>query len=319
MGLIESWKDGLVKKGRRELRQVPEKYCWSSGLYCSRNGYLARRFYNIADRTWTWGEPIELALEYKSGEMGLHLAGRGFVPLGTIICRAAESNGAVLRVGKRRQKTAQHLRWDGGEEDDAEDQTPLDGETWSALQYRCGIVPCGDGYAISNKGRLRNPEGLVTKGILYAGSRWASVKGGLLVNLLIAAGLQDEPEASPPCIKMAYDCLMSGHDPEFMLAVTNAKLSSLWSYYCRAVPFAIPSDLAMVWTELVPHDLVRVLHDLRREVNPVLGGALNELMPIVLQRIGDDSEFHDSELQFEQLRFARTCILATTDVESEEE
>ena len=72
----------------------------------------------------------------------------------------------------------------------------------------------------------------------------------------------------------------------------------------------------MVWTELVPEDLVRVLQDLRREANAVLGGALTELMPVVLQRIGDDSEFHDSELQFELLRFARTCILATTDVES---
>ena len=139
------------------------------------------------------------------------------------------------------------------------------------------------------------------------------------MNLMVAAGLQEEPQPSPPCIKLAYDCLMSGCDPEFMLGTTNAKLSTLWSYFCRAVQFAVPSELVMVWTELVPHDLVRVLHDLRREANAVLGGPLTELMPVVLQRIDEDSEFHDSELQFELLRFARTCILATTDVESEEE
>ena len=317
MGLIV-WPSGLLRRGRRELRQVPEKYVWSSGLYCSRNGYLARRFYNIADGTWTFGEPIELAMEYKSGEMGLHLAGRGFVPLGTIICmawrrRAAESNGAVLRVGKRRQKTAQHLRWDGGEEDDEEDQTPLEGETWSALQYKCGVIPCnGDGgYAISNQGRLRNPEGLVTKGILFAGSRWGAVDG-LLVDLLVAAGLQEEREASPPCIKMAYDCLMSGHDPESMLPVTNAKLSSLWSYYCRAVEFAKPSDLKMVWTELVPPELVDALKNLKRQGNPVWGASLTDLMPVVQSRIPQESTFHDSQYQMEMLRFARMCLAATS-------
>ena len=144
MGLIES--DGLVKKGRRELRQVPQKHTWSSGLFCSRNGHLVRRFYNVADGSWMFGEPIELALQFKTGKIGLHLQGHGFTPLETIICmawrrRGTDSNGEVLRVGKRRQKIAKHLRWNGGEEDDAEDQTPLEGETWWSIDAEsCRVV-----------------------------------------------------------------------------------------------------------------------------------------------------------------------------------
>ena len=188
MGLIE-WPDGLIKRGRRELRQVPEKYVGAVGCTAVAMDIWLVGSTTVADGTWTFGEPIELALEFKSGKMGLHLQVAGSLRWRPSYAWRGDAEGPSQTAkccgwanGGRRRR--QHLRWDGGGEDDAEDQTPLEGETWSALQYRCGIVPCGVGYAISNKGRLRNPEGRVTKGFLYAGSRWASATvDGLLVNL----------------------------------------------------------------------------------------------------------------------------------------
>jgi len=234
MGLLV-WKDGVLKKGRRELRQVPAKHVWSSALWCSKNGYLIRRFWNPADR-------------------------RGFVSVEHIIAltwrmRAPDDTSQVSRVGRRRYRTAKNLQWTS-EEADREDQAPLPGETWSPLKYKCGIVSCDRSYEISSMGRLRSPHtGIVTSGFYFAKSRWAGVKDCGLVDLLVASGIHQPAEPHPPCIKDALTCMMSGDHPEDMLHVTNATEKSLWSYFARAIEFAEPSELKMVWPLLVPDSL----------------------------------------------------------------
>jgi hypothetical protein len=249
--------------------------------------------------------------------MGLHLAGRGFVSVEHIIAltwrmRAADDTSQVSRVGRRRYRTAKNLQW-SSEETDREDQAPLPGETWSPLKYKCGIVSCDRSYEISNKGRLRSPHsGLITSGFYFAGSRWAAVKDCGLVDLLVASGMHEPPEPHPPCIKDALTCMMSGDHPEDMLPFTNATEKSLWSYFTRGIEFAEPSELKMVWPLLVPDSLVRVLKDLKRAGDPVWGDSLTALMPVVTARLPADSDFHDSEFQWEMLRFARACLVATT-------
>ena len=314
MGMI-TCEDGLEKVGQKEVRQFPQKHVWSSTIWCARRGDCFRRFYNPADRAFTWSEPIELALQEETGRMGLYITGK-FVPIETIIAsawrmRAPNSNAPVERVGPRRQITAKHLRWGDEEEADDDDQSPIQGETWSPLKCKCGIVPCnGRGYDISNKGRLRNAEGRITRGIAFAGSRWGAVKGCGLVDLYVAAGINEAPEASPPCIQDALHALMSGDSPDDMLPFTNATIKSLWSYFARAVEWADPSDLKLVWTLLVPDDLVRLLKQLKREGNSALGGTLTDLHQIVSERLPPESLFHD-ELTWEKLRFARACVVAT--------
>lgn len=314
MGFI-CWKDGVEKVDRHELRQFPERHVWSSTLWCTRRGTVLRRYFNPVDRTFVFSsEPIELAME-ESGRIGLHLTGR-FVPIETIICsawrtRKMNSSAPVQRVGPRREIAARYLRW--GEEEGAEvEQRPLEEEIWAPLRYMCGIVSCdGRGYWISNTGRLRNPGGHITRGFAFAGSRYAAAKGCGLVDLYVAAGIHDAPEVQPPCIRNALNALMSGDGPDAVRPVTNATLKSVWCYFSRAVEWADPSDLKMVWTRLVPDELVRVLKRLKREADPLWGGSLTNLMPIVSERLPAHSDFHSDDLRFEKLRFARACITAT--------
>jgi len=98
--------------------------------------------------------------------------------------------------------------------------------------------------------------------------------------------------------------------PDDMLPFTNATIRSLWSYFARAVEWADASDLKLVWTLLVPDDLVRLLKQLKREGNSALGGTLTDLHQIVSERLPPESLFHD-ELTWEKLRFARACVVAT--------
>eukprot|EP00966_Prymnesium_polylepis_P220463 5099588-Prymnesium_polylepis.1 len=87
------------------------------------------------------------------------------------------------------------------------------GEKWKPLRWRCGVVPCDAHYQISNHSRLKSPfTGAVTAGFAWGGTRWAAVRGGLLVDFLAASGNQGVHMA--PSIRGAYDMLVSGHTPE---------------------------------------------------------------------------------------------------------
>ena len=318
MGLIK-WPDGLERVAGHKLRQYPQKHVWSSTLWSSRRGELFRRYFNPVDRTFSWSDPLELAVQECTGRMGLHITAR-FVPIETIICsawrsRANDSYAKVRRVGPRREITAKHLRWSQEEEhDEAEihDAQVIDGEVWRKMTGKCGVISCKDlGYEISNKGRLRNPDGNITRGFIFANSRWAAIKGGGLVDLHVVAGISDAPQPYPPCVKDALYALMSGHTPEEVQTVTSATVKSIWSYFSRAVEFADPSDLKLVWTLLVPKDLSSVLKRLKRAANPSIGGPLTDLHQVVSQRLPLESATHDDLFLWEKLRFARGCVIAT--------
>ena len=71
-----------------------------------------------------------------------------------------------------------------------------------------------------------------------------------------------------------------------------------WKHYNLAAPLV--HDLCECGRSIVSEDLWRVLESMRR--NPLLGGRLLELHPVVSRRIGRDADLSE-------LRFARTCML----------
>ena len=66
-----------------------------------------------------------------------------------------------------------------------------------------------------------------------------------------------------------------------------------------------------MWEDNVSPDLVVVLRSLQDDGDPVFGGRIRDLMPIVLTQIPEDSDFHEADHQYGQLWFARTCLAAT--------
>ena len=305
-----TWRDGLIR-GRRgqEFRQLVQEHCWASTLWISKEGVVLRRFYNTVTREWQNSTPHILSMN-GDGKMGVVL--KHWVPLETAICigwrrRKPDSTKRVqLQEGK--PVRARYLRW--GDEEEEEKEEHIAGETWKPLRWRCGVVPCdGLGYKVSNHGRLMNPEGAVTRGFAYGGRRWAAVRDVGLVDLHAAARLQPKV-TPPPAIKLALDALMTGNTPQAYCDVTGVALTTAWQYFTRAAPHVAPRKLARVWRALVHTDLLHALARLKDD--PRFGGPLLELMPAVMQLIPEASDFHDSEVPFGELRFARLCMTSVS-------
>ena len=237
-----------------------------------------------------------------------------YIPIETAIAmawrqRAPGSKAGVRQLPNRSPRLhAKLLRW-GKEELVEEEPTMLEGEVWKPLKWRCGVVPCdGLGYHVSDHGRLRNPKGLVTKGFAYGGRRWAAVRNAGLVDLHAAARLQPK-STPPPAIQLALDALLTNHTPRSLCDLNGISLATSWSYFSQAAPYAKPKKLATVWRALVDTDLLDALDIVRGD--PRFGGALNDLMPLVMQHIPQSSAFRESECPMGELRFARLCMTST--------
>ena len=173
-----------------------------------------------------------------------------------------------------------------------------DGETWSPLRWRIGVVACdGLGFEISIRGRLRHGEH-VTRGFAAHGMRWAATSVGP-VNLLAAAQLQRYAVRLPPRVAAAYRSFVAGVPPDEHAALVDATSEKqAWAHFQLAAPY-VPRRrrLAAAW---IDDDVWEALEDLRGD--PALEGRLTELKEHVDGVVGRD-------IPFEHLRLARLCLL----------
>jgi hypothetical protein len=264
-----AWRDGLVRGPDGVYRQLPQRETWASALFVTRDGVVRRRQYDPVNATWAWYEetPVRGRAGFSTKE-GWKDVDRC---VATAWLRRAPGGSSELRekvflVGRDAEGTrAEQLAWL-----EAEDAEPaVRRETWRPLHWRCGVVPCDPRYQVSNRGRLRSPKGAVTAGFWWGGTRWAGVRGGLLVDLLAAAGLR--APVLPPAIRVARNALATGHTAAELAAALRVQESTAWAYLCRAAQSAAPCELREFVRRFEPR-LWRRLHT-RREI----GGSLTEL------------------------------------------
>ena len=202
-----------------------------------------------------------------------------------------------------------HLQW--VEPGTNEEQGVLEDEIWSPLKYRCGLCNCPRSYKISNRGRLRSPTGDVTAGFYALDTMWGGVKGSGLVDLLAASGFKPDTPNVRPYIRLAMNCIVTGHTPKDLSKDAGVEMSTAWSYFSQSAPFLKPWDLQRVGPNLISRDVWSILHTLQSENNSSLGGTLKELLPIVESRLPSDSEFIKNPYKLSELRFGRLCIEST--------
>ena len=299
-----------------EARQIPTKHSWASTYWVTREGVVRRRHYNFQKKRWRWEDqpmiPVEEKREgeetgrfgyviewWKSEELCIALA---WLP------RQEESTAPVQREsGKPLHK--RYLMWGDGGEGYMEEPRTLRGETWRALSWRCGCVPCPNAYQISNFGRLRSPTGAVSRGFWYDDRRWEAVRGAGLVDLFAAAKLRRVLNV-PPRIRTTLDALMSGQTPRELARVLGIAEDSAWSYAWETGRHVPANQLWRIARNIVSADLLDILRDMEAQGHPLLGARLTELMSEVEDNLPDDSEFLQEECQFGQLKFARMALQA---------
>ena len=308
-----TWRDGVVQCPEGAAREIPQAHAYSRSLWCTKDGSIRPRIYNFVSQTWTWEDLVPLTV-HEDGRLGVRDFGigtTGWTPLEVVIALAWRKRQpdspmrASVEEGKPMQ--ARFIRW-AVEEDGDDAQRTMPGEVWKPLKWKVGLISCdGRGYKLSSLGRLKSPQGAITKGHFYDERRWAAVTGVGLVDLTTVAKLCPNVVVLPPAIKSAADAMYQGGVPPGHFANdAGIEVGTAWSYYTRAAQVLPVDRLRQVAKQFVARDLWRVLRQMEQEEDPVLGGSLTELMPEVLGRVSQ--QFVSSEFQWEQLRLARSAI-----------
>ena len=292
----------------------------------TRDGTARRRHYNPATRTWTFDpHPMPMAFDALGDRVGFHVAGRNLGSHWVSVERAVllawahrhpdgpwtvvQVGDDIELVGAPKKPSALPFAWAEGEMVDEGTARVIQGETWKALRWSCGLCPVQKGYQISSFGRLRNKRGQVTGGLWYNGDRWAGVRDGALVNLTVAAGLRRNDVEFTPALWTAAEAVGHGEDAFDLARLAEVQVSTAWNRMVRVAPFFPADVLKQKVARLVSPDLWALLSRMVQEQRAVVGGPLSELMPVVQKELKKSGSFRRSEYPWEQLRIGRLAAV----------
>ena len=296
------WKDGVEYAPDGEhLREVVQPNVWTSSVWVSQSGASYRKYWNMVTKKWSPFESMFISFDQDTQtRIGIKLPSGWMsteMTIATGWLHRAPGSGARVQIFDPSSVHLRTIAW-GGQERNPENGC-FDDETWKRLSWDCGAVKCTGEYWISSHGRLKNPKGDITSGFAAKGSRWAAVKGCGLVNLLQASCVLKATKRVPKRLYDAFISISNGVQAEEHAMRYNISTKLAWDYYNHSVPL-LQNDKKRFGKKLVPSDLWRVLEEMRG--NPILGGKLLDLHPIVTHHLGTD-------ISFDELRFARACIV----------
>ena len=316
------WTEGVVRgPSGHSMRQVPVRHVWASSVWCTKDGEVWRRHYDVITGGWRWDVdgPIQYAFD-PQGRQGLYLDDH-FRPLETIIALAwrhrAPETLAQVQVEEGMPIHLDHVSWVDGESN--QERGTIQGETWKPLKWKCGLVPVPPGYAISNRGRLRSPSGDVTAGFVFDGAfgwtRLAAIKDCGLVDLHLAAGLIQaivDDMKLKPCIRDTLDAILSDErlSPADLSRHAGIKLDTAWSYYRQACAYVPKRTLKTLGETLVARDLWRLLLKMLEEEDHELTDKLTILMERVQDELADNGPFARRGWEMGELAFGRMAVVA---------
>ena len=311
-----AWQDGLEMSPDGEVRQIPQKAHWASSVWVTKSGIARRKYYRMQTDTWVWSEKIlEYSMDDATGRVGFILDHFITVEQAILLAwkhRAPESATRAVYTRGNVPAHADYLEWreEGSNEEDGE----YADETWKRLDWRIGIVHCSRDYYISNKGRLRNPDGQVTRGHFWRDDMYAAVTGAGLVPLTLAAGLRPKAKQIPKHLQFAKDAFLTGKTPEDLSRAAGIKLSTAWNYFGKAgEQFVEPPDVQRLAPNLISRDVWSALHSLQKNADRALGADLKTLYRKVIGSLPETSPYLLLSLdeQMWQLRWGRQTIAAT--------
>ena len=315
------WPDGVERcPSEKRVREVPFKHPFTSSIWVSKDGEIWRRFYNVLRGEWNWDQdgPLEYA-EDANGRVGLNL-GSQFRPIETVIAlawlhRAPETQARAELIEGSEGVHLDNIQW-AEAESNVEIGSIADEKFKPLKNWKCGIVPCPEGYSISSHGRLISPNGDITSGFWFDGAcgptRVAAARECGLIDLFVAAKLIPSALHVTPCIKTAADYMMNGKSPKHHSRSECVKLDTSYSYFRQALaalklPQAAVRELGET---LISPDLWRFLVKMCNEDDDRLAGKLTALMEVLEDDLPESSRFWRVDCQMGMLGLARQLVVA---------
>jgi len=299
-----SWKDGLLKKRSVDLRQIPtKKPMWTTSYWITKDGNVFKRHYNYVSKTSEWGDMVSPILN-DAGAQG-YITDH-WLPVETCIALAwlkrAPDGATKVKVNDGKLHV-DDIEWVTAEV--SEDEFDDVGEKWSTLKWKCGACTCDPSYKISNRGRLKNGKGDITRGFWFNGRRWAAVKGAGLVPLTTAAKLDPNTFYLTPAIKQAYECLLNDETPDQLARYAGIGINTAWSYAWHACQHVTKKEAKRIASIVISDDLWRILTRLYNDQDKRLGQSLTELMGAVEK---EDSDISSTDYSMNELKVGRLLI-----------
>ena len=132
-----------------------------------------------------------------------------------------------------------------------------------------------------------------------------------VLDLLVAARIKNNVKFLAPAVKLAVDCLGTGHSPQDLSRHQGVTLSTAWAKFSVAQQFVDLHVLIKYVPQLVSRDLWAVLRNMQHSGDARLGGKLLDLHPIIEGSLSEDGEYlhGDFHKQMRELRLARSVVV----------
>ena len=315
------WPDGVERcPSEKRVREVPFKHPFTSSIWVSKDGEIWRRFYNVLSGDWNWDQdgPLEYA-EDANGRVGINL-GSQFRPIESVIALAWLHRAPETQARAELMEESDCVHLDNVQWAEAESNVEMGSIAYEKFKplknWKCGIVPCPEGYMISSHGRLKSPNGEVTSGFWFDGAcgptRVAAAKECGLIDLFVSAKLIPSAVHVTPCIKTAADYMMNGQSPKEHSRAERVKLDTSYSYFRQALAaLKLPrAALRELGETLVIPDLWRFLVKMCNDDDDRLAGKLTVLMEVLEDELPESSRFWLVDCQMGMLGLARQLVVA---------
>lgn len=286
----------------RAMRQVPSSKTskMANSLWISEDGCMRRRFYNPWTNVWSWGE-IQAFTFNDEDEICGYLDGKKERVEKIIAFSWLKKRTPILSVLKKRNLSestiAHNLYWEDDDASSSSEDEDSD-ESWKYLIWHTNGISCDDKYQISDRLRLKTPNGAYLKGNHFKHfGKFCAIRNSGLIDLQ-SAYQNVTIHRVPPSIRLAAQALLTGYTPKEFARQECIQDVTAWTYFGKAVELVDPND-AMEWgRKLVDTHMFDSLLRLDEEGNSLLGGRLSVLAEYICLPYSKLSE----------LRFIITCL-----------
>ncbi len=250
------------------MRPIPlRRYHWSTVPWISETGILRRRHFNARLSEWHWELKTVAPSLDRRGRIGHRLQNQ-FYTLAQLIALAwlerptpMKRMSEVLLTHPEDGLVSYNLRYRDSfsrEDDDSDDDISIvdPDEVWLPLECKVGIVPCVEsGYHVSNRRRLRSPNGKISIGNGGLGGYFFLISGIPPIPAERATSVLFDPttkrEKPPPRIRATMAQLNAGASIKRLAHSLKIKQTTAWSYAHAAMRFVSTSTARSYTTQLL--------------------------------------------------------------------
>lgn len=316
--------DAVISPTNEAMCEIPLPHLWwNSTFWISETGTVRKRLYNPRLKEWTWGDTVVPIT--RKDRVGYCFYGR---------FRSVEESIALAWVKRktpmRRMRPVQlkdpavgvvayNLKY--CDEDsttsstDEESEQDLPNEHWKQFQCKIGIIQCENtGFQVSNMGRIRLPNGDISKGVAALGlSRYCHIPSIGFIPIQATQKLFNGKryQTPPPRIRNLLILLRNcDSDIASLSKRLNIKESSVWTYVNHGMHYVSTQSARTILMSLLQKQspLSNVMTYIVDRQPRFLTARLKPLVEVVSHELAADPDWRCNPFRYSEVAALRMLL-----------